>query len=183
MQNTTGVAWTTQSVSSGRGGLSTGVNQCMPNPNSSATPLCPKGITSLLRHLPWLRSERTRCIYQHTQQCLVPEEAHAHQHKLSEAKENILKEWIKRGIPLSLETIANYASELAREDIGKERNPDLKVKCTTDLEECHAQALNCPVVQDYVELLRNTIKRYDVKPKNIFNMDEKVIPLASFLLI
>lgn len=96
----------------------------------------------------------------------------------------------RRGIPLSLETIADYASELAAEDVGvnwakkfKEHNPDLKVKWTTNLEECRARALNRPVVQDYFELLRDTIERYDVKPKNIFNMDEKVIPPPSFLPI
>ncbi|KAJ7784848.1 hypothetical protein DFH07DRAFT_726084, partial [Mycena maculata] len=96
----------------------------------------------------------------------------------------------RRGIPLSLETIADYVSELAGEDISvnwakkfKECNPDLKVKWTTNLEECCARALSRPVVQDYFELLRDTIERYDAKPKNIFNMDEKVIRLASFLLI
>ncbi|KAF7343027.1 DDE-domain-containing protein [Mycena venus] len=84
-------------------------------------------------------------------------EAHAHERKLSEAKESILKEWVKvmgaRGIPLSLPTIADYASELAGEDVDinwakrfKERHPDLK--------------------------------RYDIKSKNIYNMDEKGIQLG-----
>lgn len=89
-----------------------------------------------------------------------------------------------RGIPLSLPTIADYASELAGEDVGinwakrfKERHPDLKVKWTTGLEECRARALNRPVVHEYFELLRDTIERYDIKSKNIYNMDEKVVAL------
>ncbi|KAJ7765094.1 hypothetical protein DFH07DRAFT_715130, partial [Mycena maculata] len=85
-----------------------------------------------------------------------------------------------RGMPLSLQTIADYATELAGEDVGvnwakgfKERHPDLKVKWTTGLEECRARSLTRPVVHEYFELLCETIERYDVKPKNIYNMDEK----------
>ena len=89
-----------------------------------------------------------------------------------------------RGMPVSLPTIADYAFELAGEDVGinwakrfKKRHPDLKVKWTTGLEECRARALNRPVVHEYFELLRETIERYDIKSKNIYNMDEKVVAL------
>src|ERR1700761_8691951 len=95
-----------------------------------------------------------------------------------------------RGIPLGLETIADFASELAGEDVGvnwakrfKERHPDLKVKWTTGLEECRARALTRPVVHEYFELLRDTIDRYDIKDKNIYNMDEKVVAIVKTVLL
>ncbi|KAJ6514058.1 hypothetical protein DFH09DRAFT_1433060, partial [Mycena vulgaris] len=53
----------------------------------------------------------------------------------------------------------------------KKRHPDLKVKWTTALEACRAQSLTRPVVHDYFTLLAG-IEHYDIKPKNIWNMDE-----------
>ncbi|KAJ6510318.1 hypothetical protein DFH09DRAFT_841593, partial [Mycena vulgaris] len=46
------------------------------------------------------------------------------------------------------------------------------------LEECRARALNRATVHDYFDLLGDTIKQYDIQPKNIWNMDEKGIPLG-----
>ncbi|KAJ7216085.1 hypothetical protein GGX14DRAFT_310797, partial [Mycena pura] len=46
------------------------------------------------------------------------------------------------------------------------------------LEACRAQSLTRPVVHDYFTLLAETIERYDIKPKNIWNMDEKGIQLG-----
>ncbi|KAJ7260760.1 hypothetical protein C8J57DRAFT_996747, partial [Mycena rebaudengoi] len=46
------------------------------------------------------------------------------------------------------------------------------------LEECRARALNRPTVHDYFELLGDVIKKYDIKPKNIYNMDKKGIQLG-----
>lgn len=104
----------------------------------------------------------------------------------------------KRGLPLSLPTIGSYAAEIYGAPLGvtwptrfKKRHPELKVKVrvvacfvrqhetnlikwTSALEECRARALNRPAVHDYFELLGDTIKQYDIKPKNIWNMDEKV---------
>ncbi|KAJ7199461.1 hypothetical protein GGX14DRAFT_662040, partial [Mycena pura] len=60
----------------------------------------------------------------------------------------------------------------------KKRRPDLKVKWTTSLEECRARALNRATVHDYFDLLGDTIKQYDIQPKNIWNMDEKGIQLG-----
>ncbi|KAJ7722235.1 hypothetical protein DFH07DRAFT_783913 [Mycena maculata] len=106
-------------------------------------------------------SQRKACLYYRVTRGTVQNrakgiptrtEGHAHERKVSEAKESILKEWVKvlgaRGMPLSLQTIADYATELAGEDVGvnwakgfKERHPDLKVKWTTGLEECRARSL------------------------------------------
>ncbi|KAJ7735333.1 hypothetical protein B0H16DRAFT_1242397, partial [Mycena metata] len=46
------------------------------------------------------------------------------------------------------------------------------------LEECRARSLNRPTVHDYFELLGDVIRQYDIKPKNIWNMDEKGIQLG-----
>ncbi|KAJ7257132.1 hypothetical protein C8J57DRAFT_1074559, partial [Mycena rebaudengoi] len=88
----------------------------------------------------------------------------------------------KRGIPLSLTTIGAYAAEIYGAPLGvtwptrfKKRRPDLKIKWTSGLEECRARALNRPIVHDYFNLLSESIEQYDIKPKNIWNMDEKVV--------
>ncbi|KAF7335885.1 hypothetical protein MSAN_02325500 [Mycena sanguinolenta] len=89
-------------------------------------------------------------------------------------QEDVLKEWVKvvarRGFPLALATIGDYASEIAGAPVGetwprrfKERNPDLKVKWASSLEECRARALNPAVVSEYFALLHETIERYDIK--------------------
>jgi hypothetical protein len=136
------------------------------------------------------------------------EEAHAHERSLSSPQEEVLVEWVKvqiamyscnslqlsnvskglakRGIPLSLTTVGAYAAEIRGAPLGvtwptrfKKRHPDLKVKWTTKLEECRARALSRPVVHEYFTLLTETIDAYDIQPKNIWNMDEKVRSVLS----
>ncbi|KAF7326528.1 DDE-domain-containing protein [Mycena venus] len=112
-------------------------------------------------------------VQRRAQGILTRKDAHIHERSLTPAQEDILAEWIKkslgkRGIPLSLPTIGTYAAEIY----------DLKVKWTSGLEECRARALNRPVVHDYFNLLGDTIEQYDIKPKNIWNMDEKGIQLG-----
>ncbi|KAJ7198121.1 hypothetical protein GGX14DRAFT_341898, partial [Mycena pura] len=46
------------------------------------------------------------------------------------------------------------------------------------LEECRAKSLNRAAVHDYFTILSDTIDRYNIKPKNIYNMDEKGIQLG-----
>ncbi|KAJ7434112.1 hypothetical protein B0H11DRAFT_2373778, partial [Mycena galericulata] len=46
------------------------------------------------------------------------------------------------------------------------------------LEECRARALNRTTVHDYFKLLTETVETYDIKPQNIWNMDEKGIQLG-----
>ncbi|KAJ7622343.1 hypothetical protein FB45DRAFT_689901, partial [Roridomyces roridus] len=46
------------------------------------------------------------------------------------------------------------------------------------LEQCRAKSLTRPVVHQYFELLEETIREFDIKPKNIWNMDEKGIQLG-----
>lgn len=91
----------------------------------------------------------------------------------------------RRGFPLTLALIGDYASEIHGTPVGytwpkrfKKRHPDLKVKWATGLEECRAKSLNPTAVSEYFELLRDTIDRYDIQRKNIYNMDEKGIQLG-----
>lgn len=90
-----------------------------------------------------------------------------------------------RGLPLSLETIGAYASEIVGRPVGvtwprrfKERHPDLRVRWTSGLEECRARSLNPTAVHEYFELLTKLIDDYEINYKNIYNMDEKGIQLG-----
>lgn len=91
----------------------------------------------------------------------------------------------KRGLPLSLETIGAYASDIAGRDVGKswitrfqKRHPDLRVKWTSSLETCRAASLNPHAVHGYFQLLEDLIASYQVQSANMYNMDEKGIQLG-----
>ena len=67
------------------------------------------------------------------------QESHHHEHRLTNAQEDVLVQWIKThgrcGVPLSASTITDHASILAGEQIGPlwhghfmERHPDLKIR-------------------------------------------------------
>ncbi|KAJ4488693.1 hypothetical protein C8J55DRAFT_486935 [Lentinula edodes] len=88
-------------------------------------------------------------------------EAHAHEQNLSPAQEEILLEWIKvqghHGVPLSLASVANYASDIA---------------------ESRARALTPAAVSGFYDILDNTVSEYHITPENIYNMDEKGIQLG-----
>ncbi|KAJ7758862.1 hypothetical protein DFH07DRAFT_692194, partial [Mycena maculata] len=91
----------------------------------------------------------------------------------------------RRGLPLSLETIGNYAADIVGAPLGetwprrfKDRhNNTLRVRWTHALEICRAKALNPTAVHEYFTLLTETINKYDINWKNIYNMDEKGIQL------
>jgi hypothetical protein len=55
---------------------------------------------------------------------------------------------------------------------------DLRVRWTHSLEACCVQALNRTAVHDYFTLLLETIEKYDINWKNIYNMDEKGVQLG-----
>jgi hypothetical protein len=116
-------------------------------------------------------------------------EAHAHQQNLAPAQEEVLVEWIKvmgrRGVPFTQRALQDFAEDICRRPIGDSwpkrflaRHPELKVKWTTSLESCRAQALNPTVVGEYFSLLRETMEEYQIKPENIYNMDEKGVQLS-----
>lgn len=86
---------------------------------------------------------------------------------------------------MSPQILHSYASELAGGEVGKNwvsrfqnRHKDIKVRWTTSLEACRAQALNPTLVREFFELLRDIILQYGIPPENIYNMDEKGILLG-----
>ncbi|KAJ6549578.1 hypothetical protein DFH09DRAFT_1501894, partial [Mycena vulgaris] len=132
-------------------------------------------------------------------------DAHAHERRLTDVQEDVLAEWIKvwisylhsfqlsdadqslakRGLPLSLTPIGDYAAEIFGSPLGvtwpvrfKKRHPDLKVKWTTALEACRAQSLTRPVVHDYFTLLAETIEPHSLIPSAILTRCTQGIQLG-----
>lgn len=109
--------------------------------------------------------------------------------KLTRAQETILVEWIKslghRSVPWTPQIIREKASLIAGVYIGigwvyrfLPRHPDLKSRITVGLESCRAQALNRTTTSEFFEMLQNTITQYDIKPENLYNMDEKGVQMG-----
>lgn len=116
-------------------------------------------------------------------------ESHAHEQNLSPAQEQILVDWVKvqgqRGIPLSLASVTDYASDIAGKPMGdswirrfRSRHPDLSLKMTSSLEECRASSLTPAAVAGFYDLLEEVVTQYQVPPENIYNMDEKGIQMG-----
>ncbi|KAK0505510.1 DDE superfamily endonuclease-domain-containing protein [Armillaria luteobubalina] len=86
-------------------------------------------------------------------------EAHAEQQLLTDAQEGILANWVKvqghHGILMTYTSIAQAAAEIS----GKE-------------------ALNPSAVNEFYDMLTNVINKYDIRPENTYNMDEKGIQLG-----
>jgi hypothetical protein len=115
--------------------------------------------------------------------------AHEKQQTLSAAEEEILVEWAKvqgrRGVPLTYSTLSLYASEISGKHIGESwpkrflsRHQDLKIKATTSLEKCRAKALNQTAVEGFYNILEEVVREFDIKPANMWNMDEKGVQLG-----
>lgn len=115
--------------------------------------------------------------------------AHAHQQALTPAQESILVDWVKaqgrRGVPLTLATVTDYASDIAGKSVGESwprrfriRHPDLAVKMTSPLEECRAAALNPAAVAGFYDILEELTAEFAIPPSNIYNMDEKGIQMG-----
>jgi len=116
-------------------------------------------------------------------------EAHVEQQNLSPAEEEILVKWAKvqgrRGIPMTYFTLTKYASEISGKPIGESwpkrflaRHKDLKVKATTGLEKCRAKALNPTAVHGFYNILEEVVAEFNIKPENMWNMDEKGVQLG-----
>lgn len=107
---------------------------------------------------------------------------------LTFAQEDALAEWVKemgwRGVPLHASAVAQHALPISGKKIGEHwvqcyhiRHPELKVKWTSGLEKCQAQALNPTAVKNFYETLDCLIKEYNIPEENIYNMDEKGVQL------
>lgn len=116
-------------------------------------------------------------------------EAHESEKALSFAEERALVDWIKeharRGIPLHASAVAQHASVICGRTISERwvqrfrvRHPDLKMKWTSNLEKCRAQALNPTAVSEFYDILEELVDEYKITEENIYNMDEKGIQLG-----
>ena len=116
-------------------------------------------------------------------------QAHGAQMSLSVAQEAVLVEWIKevahRGVPWTREVLRRKASKIAGKDVSDmwfyrflRRHPDITLRWSVPLESCRAQALNKPTVKDFYQLLDDVIKKYNITPENMYNMDEKGVQMG-----
>jgi hypothetical protein len=116
-------------------------------------------------------------------------EAHENELLVTAAQEEVLVEWIKvmgrRGIPMTAAIITDYVADIVGHTVGeswvkrfKTRHPELKVKWSSTLEKCRAASLNPTLVNEYFNLLEDTIKTHNIPAENIYNMDEKGIQLG-----
>ena len=114
---------------------------------------------------------------------------HEHELLLTAAQEEVFTGWVKvmgcRGIPMTATTITDHVADIAGRAVGKSwvkrfraHHPDLKVKWSSTLEKCCAASLNPTLVNEYFDLLEETITTYNIPPENISNMDEKGIQLG-----
>jgi hypothetical protein len=98
-------------------------------------------------------------------------EGHRRELLLTSAQEEVLVEWIKvmgrRGIPLTATTLADYVTDIVGHAVGeswvrrfKTRHPELKVKWSSTLERCRAASLNPTLVNEFYNLLEDTIKTH-----------------------
>jgi hypothetical protein len=53
------------------------------------------------------------------------------------------------------------------------RHPDLRAKWTTGQEKCRAGAFNQITVMDFYDEYDKLVNEYNIKPENIYNVDEK----------
>jgi len=112
-----------------------------------------------------------------------------HELLLTPAREEVLVDWVKvmghGGIPLTATVITDYVADIIGHAVGeswvrhfKACYPELKVKWSLTLEKCHAASLNLTLVNEFYDLLEETINTYHIPTENIYNMDEKGIQLS-----
>jgi hypothetical protein len=147
--------------------------------------------------LPNLSIRNTATLYQVPRSTLTDrwngtptrKEGHAHELLLTPAQEEVLVDWVKvmgrRGIPLTATAITDYVADIVGHAVGeswvrrfKARHPELKVKWSSTLEKCRAASLNPTLVNEFYNLLEETINTYNIPAENIYNMDEKGIQLG-----
>jgi len=126
---------------------------------------------------------------------LSRQEGHSHRQKLTPAMEKALEEWCKQlddwGFPPRLDLLRAMALALAKlraeeEDdlelaqLGKhwlskflDRHPALSAKFGTQLDRQRAYASNLASLRDYFRKLQKLIRKHNLKPEDIFKLDEK----------
>ena len=112
--------------------------------------------------------------------------AHTAQQLLSPVQENILIEWIvllsDTGHCIGKRTVRKKAEYLCGRTPGQtwvrvflSRHPEVVLGKPSGLDPKRAQAFNRPTVMRHFDLLEAIIRKNDIPPENIYNMDEKGI--------
>jgi hypothetical protein len=117
---------------------------------------------------------------------LPAKQAHADQQYLSPQGEKALVEWLlhlgvtsqpacRRQIRAWVQNLNPKEGPPSRKWIYRflGRHPELKFGKPSGLDPKRASAFNEPVVKKFIELNKNLQEKYGVKPKNLYNMDEK----------
>ena len=110
--------------------------------------------------------------------------AHSTQQLLSHSQENVLIEWIillsETGHSIGKGALRRKAELICGQTPGKtwvyhflRRHPEIVLGKPSGLDPKQAQAFNQPTVKRHFELLEAIIKKHEVPPENIYNMDEK----------
>ena len=106
------------------------------------------------------------------------------QQLLSPVQENILLEWIillsDTGHCINKRTLRMKAKKVCGRKPGQtwirsflSRHPDIMLGKPSGLDPKRAQAFNKPTIKRHFKLLKAIVKKYEIPPENIYNMDEK----------
>jgi hypothetical protein len=120
---------------------------------------------------------------------LTGKESYTHKLLHTAGQEEVLTEWIKvmghRGIPVTATLITDHVADIVGHTVSeswvrrfKGRHPELKVKWSSMGEKCWAASLNPALVNEYYNMLEDTIESCNILAKNIYNMDENGIQLG-----
>jgi len=126
---------------------------------------------------------------------LSRKESHVHQQRLTPAMEKAPQDWCKQlddwGFPPRMDLLLAMAKALAQQRADEEedptlaglgkrwvgnflkRHPELAAKYGTQLDRQRAYASHLPTLRDYFRKLERLVRKYNLKPEDIFNMDEK----------
>jgi len=131
----------------------------------------------------------------HARGGLLRKESHVHQQRLTLAMEKALQDWCKQlddwGFPPWMDLLLAMAKALAQQradgeedsilaGLGKrwlgnflKHHPELAAKYGTQLDCQRAYASHLPTLQDYFRKLQGLVRKYNLKPEDIFHMNEK----------
>src|SRR5256885_27154 len=114
--------------------------------------------------------------------------------RLTVAEEGAIRDWLldlsSWGWPIRIERLRAMAIELLNdkgdtEDLGVhwteqflDRHPQLKSKFVSGLDKERAEAQDPDIFRHWFELYRTTVQKYNVKPRNRYNMDEKGVMMG-----
>src|SRR6266480_1859128 len=114
--------------------------------------------------------------------------------RLSVAEEEVIRDWLldlsSWGWPIRIERLRTMAIELLADkgdtaDLGVHwtkqfihRHPELKSKFVTGLDKERVEAQNRDIFCHWFELYKTTVEKYNIQPRNRYNMDEKGVMMG-----